>query len=78
MGRTQRNQGLAEFESGAGHLEIPLFLTDVTMPSVVAECLSQIGFKDANTTFDAASLSEPEKAGLITADGRRRRAATTP
>src|SRR5208283_5389597 len=33
MGRTQRNQWLAEFESGAGHLENPLFLADVTMPS---------------------------------------------
>ena len=32
MGRTQRNQWLAEFESGAGHLENPLFLADVTMP----------------------------------------------
>ncbi len=33
--------------------------------AVVAESLSQIGFKDNDTTFDAASLSEPEKAGLI-------------
>src|SRR5208337_1231863 len=33
IGRTQRNQWLAEFESGAGHLENPLFLPDVTMPS---------------------------------------------
>jgi len=33
MGRTQRNQWLAEFESGAGRLENPLFLADVTMPS---------------------------------------------
>ncbi len=33
MGRTQRNQWLAEFESGTGHLENPLFLADVTMPS---------------------------------------------
>ncbi len=32
MGRTQRNQWLAEFESGAGNLENPLFLADVTMP----------------------------------------------
>src|SRR5271157_3763745 len=32
MGRTQRNQWLAEFESGTGHLENPLFLADVTMP----------------------------------------------
>ena len=32
MGRTLRNQWLAEFESGAGHLENPLFLADVTMP----------------------------------------------
>ena len=35
MGRTQRNQWLAEFESGAGHLENPLFLADVTMPLIV-------------------------------------------
>jgi len=35
MGRTQRNQWLAEFESGAGHLENPLFLADVTMPAKV-------------------------------------------
>src|SRR5208337_4867723 len=33
IGRTQRNQWLAEFESGAGHLENPLFLPDVTMPA---------------------------------------------
>src|SRR5271157_599372 len=32
MGRTQRNQWLAEFESGAGYLENPLFLANVTMP----------------------------------------------
>src|SRR5271157_3438068 len=38
MGRTQRNQWLAEFESGAGRLENPLFLADVTMPSY-ALCL---------------------------------------
>ena len=31
-GRTQRNQWLVEFESGAGNLENPLFLADVTMP----------------------------------------------
>jgi len=37
MGRTQRNQWLAEFESGTGHLENPLFLADVTMPSGVQE-----------------------------------------
>ena len=36
MGRTQRNQWLAEFESGAGHLENPLFLADVTMPAGLA------------------------------------------
>jgi len=36
MGRTQRNQWLAEFESGAGHLENPLFLADVTMPTAGA------------------------------------------
>ena len=35
--------------------------------AVVAESLGQIGFRDMNTTFDAASLSEPEKAGLIKA-----------
>ncbi len=33
MGRTQRNQWLAELESGAGHLENPLFVADVTMPT---------------------------------------------
>ena len=33
MGRTQRNQWLAELESGAGHIENPLFLADVTMPA---------------------------------------------
>ena len=32
MGRTQRNQWLAEFGSSAGHLGNPLFLADVTMP----------------------------------------------
>ncbi len=32
IGRTQRNQWLAEFESGAEHSENPLSLADVTMP----------------------------------------------
>ena len=32
VARTQRNQWLAEFESGTGHLENPLFLAHVTMP----------------------------------------------
>jgi hypothetical protein len=35
--------------------------------AVIAESLSQIGFKDDNTTFDYASLSEPQKAGLTQA-----------
>ena len=32
--------------------------------AVVAESLSQIGFKDGNTLFDYDSLSQPQKAGL--------------
>src|SRR5208282_1508459 len=35
MDRTQRNQWRADFESGVGHLENPLFLADVTMPIFV-------------------------------------------
>ena len=49
VGRTQRNQWLAEFESGAGNLENPLFLADVTMPF---ETLSERLSKELEDTFN--------------------------
>jgi hypothetical protein len=43
MGRPQRNQWIAEFESGAGHLKNPLFLADMTMPSWLDLAESELG-----------------------------------